>query len=295
MFCFKCGAPMPDNAPACPKCGAAVATPPPASAPASTAAPAPASAPGTPWLNIPRAQPYTGPQETDGKAVGSLILGILGLVVPVVGVLVGIPAVVLGHLSRKSIRESLGRLKGDGMALAGLIMGYISVAAIPLVLIIAAIAIPNLLRARMMANESGAASSIRVLNTAQVAYLTDYPAAGYARTLATLGPGPSGTCAGTGTQDHACLIDAALGCSAASCIKFGYRFSLAATCEENGTCKEYVIAAVPLHPGNSGTKIFCSTSDAVVRVQPQLVVRVQLAGSVSTQPSAEECASWAPM
>ncbi len=281
MFCFQCGASMPDTVRVCPQCGATITTAAPApSAPVPAAVPAPAQ--GTPWLNIPRAQPYTGPQQTDGKAVGSLILGILALFP--FGLLTGIPAVILGHLSRKSIRESLGRLKGDGMALAGLIMGYLSVAAIPIILIIAAIAIPSLLRARMAANESAAKSSIHVVNSAQAAYSTSYPDAGYARDLATLGPGPSGACVGQGAQDHACLIDAALGCSGSSCIKFGYQFSMAATCEENKPCANYVIAAIPLRPGNSGTRSFCSVSDAVIREQA--------ASSFSVPPSAEECASW---
>ena len=58
---------------------------------------------------------------------------------------------------------------------------------VAIILIIAAIAIPNLLRARMAANESAAASSIRTINTAEVSYLTAYPQTGYAAALANLG------------------------------------------------------------------------------------------------------------
>src|SRR5713226_3901433 len=90
-----------------------------------------------------------GPQVTDGKAVVSLILGILAIFP--FSIFAGIPAVVLGHISRSSIARSMGRLKGEGMALAGLIMGYLSVALIPMILIIAAIAIPNLVRAKIQA------------------------------------------------------------------------------------------------------------------------------------------------
>jgi len=76
--------------------------------------------------------------RTDGKAVASLILGILS--VTVLSILAGIPAIILGHMSRASIRKSMGELKGSGMALAGLITGYISVAmTIVLLYIIAAI------------------------------------------------------------------------------------------------------------------------------------------------------------
>ena len=55
-----------------------------------------------------------------------------------------------------------------------------------IILVIAAIAIPNLMRARIAANESAAASQLRTLNTAQIAYVTQYPAQGYG-TLAQLG------------------------------------------------------------------------------------------------------------
>src|ERR1700758_4185719 len=73
---------------------------------------------------------------------------------------------------------------------------------VAIILIIAAIAIPNLLRARMAANESAAASSIRTINTAEVSYITAYPTNGYA-TLAQLG-GASPCVAAPAT---ACLID----------------------------------------------------------------------------------------
>ena len=56
---------------------------------------------------------------------------------------------------------------------------------VAIILIIAAIAIPNLLRARMAANESAAASSVRTINTAEVSYITAYPQTGYAATLLT--------------------------------------------------------------------------------------------------------------
>ena len=59
---------------------------------------------------------------------------------------------------------------------------------VAIILIIAAIAIPNLLRARIAANEASAVASIRTINTAEVTYLTAYPTTGYSITLAALGP-----------------------------------------------------------------------------------------------------------
>ena len=98
---------------------------------------------------------------------------------------------------------------------------------VAIILIIAAIAIPNLLRARIAANESSAVSSIRTINTAEVTYQSAYPTWGYADTLGKLGPGGVGaTCpAGGPTQANACLIDSVLAnATAAGTAKSGYWF-----------------------------------------------------------------------
>jgi len=58
---------------------------------------------------------------------------------------------------------------------------------VAIILIIAAIAIPNLLRARMAANESSAVASIRTINTGEITYNSAYPAIGYPATLSALG------------------------------------------------------------------------------------------------------------
>ena len=68
---------------------------------------------------------------------------------------------------------------------------------VAIILIIAAIAIPNLMRARMSANESSAAGSLRTINTAEVSYSTTYPTVGFAA-LTSLGPSGS-PCAPTST------------------------------------------------------------------------------------------------
>ncbi len=83
---------------------------------------------------------------------------------------------------------------------------------VAIILIIAAIAIPNLLRARIAANESSAVSSIRTINTAEVTYQSAYPTVGYSANLVSLGPGAGlQACpAGGPTQTTACLVDGAL-------------------------------------------------------------------------------------
>src|SRR3984893_7762614 len=78
---------------------------------------------------------------------------------------------------------------------------------VAIILIIAAIAIPNLLRARIAANESSAVASIRTINTAQISYNSAYPTVGFASLIAL-----SGSCTGTTlpTSAAACLIDSQL-------------------------------------------------------------------------------------
>src|SRR5215831_8532948 len=88
---------------------------------------------------------------------------------------------------------------------------------VAIILIIAAIAIPNLLRSKMSANDSAAASSIRTINTSEVTYSTAYPTFGYAPTLVALGPQTAGTaCDAT----KSCLIDDVL----AAGTKSGYKY-----------------------------------------------------------------------
>ena len=305
MFCYKCGASMPDTATVCPQCATPVGNAP--AAPPSPSAPQPQQT--SAWLNVPPAQPqyqqppsypapgqFYGQATTDGQAVASLVLGIAALFL-CFSVLAGIPAIILGHISWSRIRRSMGRLKGEGMAMAGLIMGYLS---IPWILIIAAIAIPNLLRARMTANESAAASTVRTINISQVTYSTTYPDRGYAPDLATLGPGPTGSCAsGEGTAERACLIDNTLGnarCTAGTwCTKYAYRYFLAregecgpqaGSHESSGAECTYVVIASPLSSA-TGTKNICATSDAIVRYS---------LGPPLTEPvSAEQCAAWSPI
>jgi prepilin-type N-terminal cleavage/methylation domain-containing protein len=88
---------------------------------------------------------------------------------------------------------------------------------VAIILIIAAIAIPNLLRAKMAANESSAVGSIRTINTAEITYSSSYPTVGYAATLANLG-GASPCTPGPATG---CLIDSVL----SGGNKSGYNFA----------------------------------------------------------------------
>ncbi len=134
---------------------------------------------------------------------------------------------------------------------------------VAIILIIAAIAIPNLLRSKMSANDSSAASTIRTLNTSQVTYATNYPTVGYAATLKTLGPAATAAACGVAS---ACLIDNVLACTVATgCPKSGYNYFMSGAAPVSNVVGDYAASASPITTGSTGTNNYCSTGDAVVR------------------------------
>jgi prepilin-type N-terminal cleavage/methylation domain-containing protein len=160
-------------------------------------------------------------------------------------------------IDQTRIRKSLGRKKvmrkQKGFSLIELLI------VVAIILIIAAIAIPNLLRARMAANESSAVASIRTINTAEITYSSSYPTTGYAAALTNLG----GVAPCTPAVATACLIDSVL----SNGIKSGYSFTAqpGAAAVPNTT---YYATGTPVTPKQTGIRSFCSFEDAVVRVDP---------------------------
>ncbi len=226
MFCNQCGKENPDNVVSCVHCGGPLATVPPM------------------YAGQQQQQPYGMPQygapvlslvpETSGKATASLVCGILSLAC--FGCLTGIPAVILGHMSKSEIRKSGGKLKGEGLALAGLILGYASI--VIGLIIIPAIVIPNILTARTAANENMAAAHVRMIGTASISYQAKnnrYPI-------------------GLGELEDAGLIDKSL----AGGTRSGYRFTYTA---END---RFFVVAVPVKQGSTGRRSFCAGDDGVV-------------------------------
>ena len=194
-----------------------------------------------------------GPPQTSGMAIGSLVCGFLSLFWPA-----AVAAIVLGHISRSQIKKSGGRLSGSGMALTGLIFGYLGVSLIPL-LIIAAIAIPNLLRARMAANEATAVGALRTLNTAAYTYRETYRQ--FPPELTALGAPSAGTAPG---PDNADLIDPVLMSGQKSGYLFHYR---AVDTDGDGALDGYEIYADPVTPGTTGQKHFFTDQTGVIRLE----------------------------
>ena len=131
---------------------------------------------------------------------------------------------------------------------------------VAIILIIAAIAIPNLIRSRMSANEASAVGSIRAINTAEIAYSTTYPNVGFTQ-LSGLGNGGSGGGCTNATSANACLIDDSL--AASPNTKSGYIFTAAPGSQVPAVT--YTTTAVPQALGQSGQRAFCSDQSGVIR------------------------------
>ena len=132
---------------------------------------------------------------------------------------------------------------------------------VAIILIIAAIAIPNLLRARIAANESSAVASVRTLNTGQISYNSAYPTVGYAATLGAL----AGTTCAPPNSTSACLIDTQL----ASGAKSGYTFTM--TVVAGTPTAAYDVEAKPSVINQTGVRYFCSFADGVVRFSGSVI------------------------
>jgi prepilin-type N-terminal cleavage/methylation domain-containing protein len=155
---------------------------------------------------------------------------------------------------------------------------------VAIILIIAAIAIPNLLRARMAANESSAVASIRTINSAETTYNSTYPSIGFSPNLLSLGGALGVACVPTTTT--ACLIDAVLANNGnpGGSGKSGYMFSTGAGTVSGGVNVGYTALAVPITINQTGIRGFCAEEDAVVRVDPKGACSNDEAGILTFNP-----------
>ncbi len=129
---------------------------------------------------------------------------------------------------------------------------------VAIILIIAAIAIPNLLRSRIAANQASAVGSLRTLNTAEATYASTFNT-GYSSTLLALGPPASGN----PTVTSAGLVDSVL----AAGTKSGYSFTYTATADPNNANNivAYTITGNPTTVGTTGQNYYFTDQSAVIR------------------------------
>ena len=138
---------------------------------------------------------------------------------------------------------------------------------VAIILIIAAIAIPNLLRARISANESSAAATERTIATAEVSYSTSYPTVGFPAQLNILGPANAGCTAGPAVG-NACIVDFAVAqadAAGAGVPKSGYLFLATGANPVGGVNTQYVSDGYTVSLNTTGVKEFCGVEDNVIR------------------------------
>ncbi len=238
MLCSRCGNELSASSQFCPNCGQALQ-----SAPSNAAA-----APATARQHAPR---------TDPKAITSMVLGMLSISI-LLSVFAGIPAVILGHLSKASIRRSNGRLKGEGMATAGLIMGYISLFLLPVFAGVVFVAVPNLFRTKIVTNESTAVATLKTIHVAAASYQLEHDS--YPPSLQEL------------NSSSLVALDGQL---ASTGVQSGYQFSY------KPMQKGYVIHADPIFI-HTGQQHFFMDETGVIRSQKDRVA------SAASQPIAPQ-------
>lgn len=136
---------------------------------------------------------------------------------------------------------------------------------VAIILIIAAIAIPNLLRSRIAANQASAVGSLRTLNTAEVTYASTYNS-GYSLTLGYLGPPTAGQ---NPVATAAGLVDEVLsggGGNATVSSKSGYSFTYSpGATDTSGRINTYNVIATPISVGTTGTNYYYTDQSGVIR------------------------------
>jgi type IV pilus assembly protein PilA len=145
----------------------------------------------------------------------------------------------------------MNRSKQSGFSLIELLI------VVAIILIIAAIAVPNLLVARMSANEASAVQSLRSIQSAETAYATTYPNVGFSANLVALSGSSNSACAASSAQ--ACLIDSVL----ASGNKSGYIITWLG--DGLTPSVSYTINADPNLRGSSGRRSFFTNYPGVIR------------------------------
>ena len=133
---------------------------------------------------------------------------------------------------------------------------------VAIILIIAAIAVPNLLRSKMAANESSAAVSMRTISTSNLTYSSVY-GIGFTSVFSYLGPGAT---PGVSASDSADLIDSTL----TTGTKSGYDFTTYNANDPNGdgVFDTYTEVAVPILPQQTGNSSFCVDQSNIILKDP---------------------------
>ena len=186
------------------------------------------------------------PPETSTKAIFSLICGVLFIIVPF-----SIVAIILGYIALSEIRRSPGRLKGRGLAIAGIALGFVGVV---LILAFVGLGVYEVRKAERDINEppgeTTVVSSMRTLNMAEIAYGQAHRELGYTCSLSEL----SGA-----WQLSSELVGGR---------KLGYQFELknCTPTKPGGPVAKYQLLAYSADPVSSDAPAYCTDQSDIIRM-----------------------------
>jgi hypothetical protein len=233
-FCLGCGKSLADEERFCASCGR------------DSAAPASPS--------VDPAVAFGLPPETSGKAVFSLVSSFIFFFVPF-----SICAVIFGYLALSEIRRSPGRLTGRGLAITGIVLGYLGIAFTVGIIGLAIYSVQSEEKRAKQAHsssfssvgsESSAVAALRTLNTAEISYSQAHHAQGYTCALADLN-GAWGISRQLATGRKGGYIFQLQGCEAA---------------KADGPIVKYRVVAYPEGPAYNNRPAYCSDQSDVIRV-----------------------------
>ena len=181
-----------------------------------------------------------------GWSVASLALGLANFLLLGIFLIPTVVGIVVSVVALKKIKRQPFQYGGKGMAIAGLVMNIVSVAVLIPILLIAAIAIPNLLASRRAANEGNAIRALTAIHSAEATY------------SATVGNGQFGTLLDLNRQN---LIASKLAAGTFS----GYRFNVEAISDKGDGLPGYVAVGVPTEYGSTGKRSFYIDETGVIR------------------------------
>src|SRR6201981_539331 len=226
--CTNCGGNLADFVPLCPYCGVSQPVP-----------------------QMALAQQDWAPPQSSNKAIASLVCGVLFLCAPA-----SIAAIILGHFALADIKRSANRLTGHGLAIAGLVMGYLGIALTTMYVVFVVFIVRTTLSTDIPANETSAIATMRTYNRALKAYAAKCPQQGYPATLQPLGPGP-------GNCTRANLTDARLAVPVP--VRRGYMFQYTPGADGSEQIRVFALLARPVQPNLTGKRFFFLAEEGVIR------------------------------
>jgi hypothetical protein len=226
--CTNCRGNLADFVPLCPYCGVSQPVP-----------------------QMAMAQQDWTPPQSSNKAIASLVCGVLFLCAPA-----SIAAVLLGPLALVDIKRSANRMTGHGLAIAGLVMGYLGIALTSIYVVFVVFMVRTTFSRDVPANETAAIATMRTYNQALKAYAAKCPQQGYPATLLPLGPGP-------GNCTHANLTDARLAVPVP--VRRGYMFQYTPGANGSEQVRVFALVARPVQPNLTGKRFFYLDDSGVIR------------------------------